>query len=114
MRRVSLETVLGGSGCFPKIHPREGFFALRLRGPYRAIPVAIVYGKTLSCSFLWGIAHLSRDMLQNGVSQRCACVKLSAKRRFRAIGAVLTCLKGCRAMWGITAIVSHCHTIWGH
>ena len=26
-----------------------------------------------------GIAQLSRDMLQNGVSHRCACVKLSAK-----------------------------------
>ena len=32
-----------------------------------------------SCLFLWGIAQLSRDMLQNGVSHRCACVKLSAK-----------------------------------
>ena len=28
---------------------------------------------------LWGITQLSRDMLQNGVSHRCACVKLSTK-----------------------------------
>ena len=28
---------------------------------------------------LWGIAQLSRDMLQNGVSHRCACVKQRTK-----------------------------------
>ena len=28
---------------------------------------------------LWGIAQFSCDMLQNGVSHRCACVKLGAK-----------------------------------
>ena len=32
---------------------------------YRAILVAIV-SQTLSCLFLWGIAQLSRDVLQNG------------------------------------------------
>ena len=30
-----------------------------------------------------GIAQVSRDMLQNGVSHRCACVKLSTKRGYR-------------------------------
>ena len=29
--------------------------------------------------FLWGSAQSSRDTLQNGVSHRCACVKLSRK-----------------------------------
>ena len=28
---------------------------------------------------LWGIAQLSRDTLQNGVSHRCRCLELSAK-----------------------------------
>ena len=28
---------------------------------------------------LWGIAQLSRDVLQNGVSHRCTCVKRSTK-----------------------------------
>ena len=42
------------------------------------------------------IAQLSRDMLQNGVSHRCACVKLST-----------------RAIWGIAAIVSQYRAIWG-
>ena len=31
------------------------------------------------------IAQLSRDMLQNGVSHRCACVKLSTKGGYRTI-----------------------------
>ena len=54
--------------------------------PYRAIFVAIVYRKTLSCFFVFfwggggaGIAQLLSDTLQHGVSHRCACVKLSAK-----------------------------------
>ena len=29
--------------------------------------------------FSWGIAQLSRDTLQNGVSHRCACVKLNTQ-----------------------------------
>ena len=44
---------------------------------YRAILVAIVSQTS--------IAHLSRDMLQNGVSHRCAFVKLSAKGGYRTI-----------------------------
>ena len=32
-----------------------------------------------SCLFLCGIAQLSRNTLQSGVSHRCACVKLSSK-----------------------------------
>ena len=28
--------------------------------------------------FLWGIAQFSRHKLQNGVSHKCACVKISA------------------------------------
>ena len=46
---------------------------------YRAIPVAIVSQNVFVLVFLWGIAQLSRDTLQNGVSHRCACVKLSTK-----------------------------------
>ena len=41
-----------------------------------------------------GIAQLSRDMLQNWVLHRCACVKLSTKGGYRTIlGGVLTSLK---------------------
>ena len=62
-----------------------------------------------------GIAQLSRDMLQNGVSHRCASVKLSTKggvsHHFRG---VLTSLKKYRAICGIAAIVSQCRAIWGH
>ena len=39
----------------------------------------------LSCLFSWGIAQLSRDTLQNGVSHRCARVKLSTKGGYRTI-----------------------------
>ena len=46
----------------------------------RAILVAIVSGN----SFVWGgggIAQLPRDMLQNGVLHRCACVKRPKDRK---------------------------------
>ena len=33
----------------------------------------------------WDIAQLSRDTLQNGVSHRCACLKLSTKEGYRTI-----------------------------
>ena len=35
--------------------------------------------RTFPCLFSWSIAQSSRHMLQNGVSHRCACVKLSTK-----------------------------------
>ena len=38
--------------------------------------------KMFCASFLWGLAQLSRDTLQNGVSHRCACVNPSTKRGF--------------------------------
>ena len=55
-----------------------------LRGPgailsYRAILAAIVSQNSFVLVFVGGTAQLSRDMLQNGVSHRCACVKLSTK-----------------------------------
>ena len=51
---------------------------------YRAILVAIVSQKLLVLVFFGGIAYLSRDMLQNGVSHRCACV-LSTMGEYRTI-----------------------------
>ena len=58
-------------------------------------PVAILFISRDACNdsiaklfracFLWGIAQLSRDMLQNGVSHRCTCVKLSTKVGCRTI-----------------------------
>ena len=60
-------------------------------------------------------ALLYGDMLQNGVSHRCACVKLSTKGRVsHHFGELLTSLKMYRAIWGSAAIVSQYRTIWGH
>ena len=65
--------------------------ALRARRPKalkkacRAILEEILSQKLFRACFLWGIAHLSRDTLQNGVSHRCVCVKLSTKGRYRTI-----------------------------
>ena len=82
---------------------------------YRAILAAIV-SQMFSCLFSWGIAQVSRDMLQNGVSDRCACVKLSTKGGgYRTIfGGMLTSLKKYRAIRGIAAIVSQYRAIRGH
>ena len=56
------------------------------------------FSAPLARSDLWGIAQLSRDTLQNGVSDRCACVKRSANGGYRAIlGGVLKYRKKCRA-----------------
>ena len=76
--------------------------------------VFLKYHKTLSCLLLWGIAQLSRDMLQNGVSHRCACVKLSTKGVSDHFWGVPTSLKKYRRIWGIAAIVSQYRAIWGH
>ena len=46
-----------------------------------AILVAIVSPNSFVLVFL-GYRTISRDMLQNGVSQRCACVKLSTNRGY--------------------------------
>ena len=66
------------------------FCSRQLRGP-----VAILFISRDVCSdsiakffrvcFCGGIAHLSRDTLQNGVSHRCASVKLSTKGGYRTI-----------------------------
>ena len=56
----------------------------------------------------------SHDTLQNGVSHRCACVKLSAKGGVsHHSGGALTSLKEYRAIWGNAAIVSRYRAIWG-
>ena len=44
-----------------------------------------IYRKAVSYLTLWGIAQLWRDVLQNGASYRCACVKLSTKGGHRTI-----------------------------
>ena len=82
---------------------------------YREIRVAIV-SQTLLCLFLWGIAQLSRDTLQNGVSHGCVCVRVSIRGGgvSHLFGGVLTSLKKYRAIWGIAAIVSQYRAIWGH
>ena len=67
--------------------------------------------------FLCGIAQLLRDTLQNGVSHRCACEKLSTKRGIAPFwGSANLPLKASREIWGIAALVSRyratcCH--WG-
>ena len=64
-----------------------------------------MYRKTLSCLFLWGGGGGSHNyraiIVQNGVSHRCACVKLSTKGGVsHHFGGVLTSLKKYRAIWG--------------
>ena len=60
---------------------------------YRAILVAIVSQNFIVLVFM-GYRTLSRDMLQNGVSHRCACVEVSAKGGVsHHFGEVLTTLK---------------------
>ena len=66
------------------------FWRHGLRGP-----AAILFISRDTCSdsiaklfcacFLWGIAQLSHDTLQKGVSHGCACVKLSTKGGYRTI-----------------------------
>ena len=64
--------------------------------------------------FCGGVAQLSCDTLQNEVSHRCACVKLSTKREAsHRFGGVLTSLRKYRAIWGIAAIVSQYRAICG-
>ena len=46
---------------------------------YRAILVAMVSQNYLALAFVGYRAIIVRDMLQNGVSHRCACVSPSAK-----------------------------------
>ena len=84
---------------------------LKVRGPAAILFISRdtcsgSIAKAFACLFLWGIARISRDMLQIGVSPRCVCVKLSTKRGYRTIlGGMLTSLKKYRAIWGIAAIV---------
>ena len=82
---------------------------------YRAMLVAIVL-QSFFVLVLWGgIAQLSRDTLQNGVSHGCVCAKLSTKGGLSHLfGGGLTSLKRYRAIWGIAAIVSQYRAIWGH
>ena len=73
-----------GDGC------ANSMGAWNLRGP-----VAILFISRDTCSdsiakllralFCGGIAQLSRDMLQNGVSHRCVCAIVSTKGGYRTI-----------------------------
>ena len=71
--------------------------------------------KLFRACFCGGIEQLSRDILQKGVSHRCAYVKLSAKRGYRTtLGECQPSFKKYRAIWGIAAIVSQYCAMWGH
>ena len=89
-------------------------------------PAAILFISRDACSdsiaklfhacFCGGIAQLPRDTLQNGVSHRCVCVKLSTKGGGAShhFGGVLTSLQKYRVIWGVAAIVSQYRAIWAH
>ena len=66
--------------------------------------------------FLWAwgfFRQLSCDILQNGVSHRCACVKTNCQGGvWHHFGGVATSLKKYRAIRGVAAIVSQYRTIW--
>ena len=63
----------------------QDFEAHQQYSSYRAIHVAIISQNSCVLVFLGAIAQLSRDMLQNGVPHRCACVELSTKRGYSTI-----------------------------
>ena len=77
---------------------------------YRTILVAIV-----SQNFFVLIYNSRVTQLQNGVSHRCACVRLSANGggESQHFGGLLTSLKKYRAIRGIAAIVSQYHAGFG-
>ena len=82
---------------------------------YRAILAATVSQKPLVLVF-YGVSPNYRTIrCKNGVSHRCACVKLSTNRGLsHHFGGVQTSLTKYRAIWGIAAIVSQYRAIWGH
>ena len=94
--------------------------SLNFRGP-----VAILFISRDTCSdsiaklfracFLWGIAQISRDMLQNGgIAQMCLCKTKYQGGVSHLFGGVLASPKKYRAIWSIAAIVSQYRAIWGH
>ena len=106
----------GHPGCKPQVLPNNGSWDTRpFRHFFRGLAARLFISRE-TCSdsiakifracFCGGIAQLSRDTLQNGVSHRCACVKLRTKGVSHHFGGVLTSLKKYRAIWGIAAIVS--------
>ena len=62
----------------PTLEAQQRYFS------YHAMLAAIVSQNSFAFVFV-GIAQLLRDMLQNGVSHRCAYVKLSTKGVYRTI-----------------------------
>ena len=84
MIRANLRIDSRESGHLRCIHPDD------LRGPAAILFISCdtcsdSISKTFLCLFFWGIAQLSRDTLQNGVSHGCACVKVSCKGGYRTI-----------------------------
>ena len=91
-------------------------------------PAAILFISRDTCSdsiaklshalVLWGIAHISRDTLQNvakwGIAQMCLCEAKYQGGVSHHFGGVMPSLKKYRAIWGIAAIVSRYRAIWGH
>ena len=80
-------------GCFLTHRTK----AQKIRGKFRSIFRKKIRGskkifrakftlQTCHLKFLWGITQLSRDMLQNGVSHKCASVKLSTKGGIASFG----------------------------
>ena len=81
--------------CLWRLQAQQRYFS------YRAMLVAIVSQNSCGVS----IAHLSHDMLQNGVSHRCARVKVGAKKGVsHHFSGVLTSLKKYRAIWGYIGV----------
>ena len=96
--KFDLKSLMGTSGemfgedFFP---PARKALEISGRISERRGPAAILFISCGTCSdsiakpfvlvYFGGIAPFSRDTLQNGVSHRCACVKLSTKGRYRTI-----------------------------
>ena len=96
-RAVSMAGVLWGSVMWMAPVPDRGFWQ-RPRGPTTIL---------FRAQRMWDWIHSEKSSCENGVSHRCACVKLSSKAGYRAIlGGARTSLTRHRAIWGITAITS--------
>ena len=79
------QTNLGS--CFGPLSDFEvwGLEAQQRYFSYRAILVAIVSQNSFVLAFMGYRTIIARNTLQNGVSHKCACVKLSTKGEYRTI-----------------------------
>ena len=94
-------------------HTRHTLEAQQRYPSYRAMLAATV-SPNFSCLFYW-VSHNHHNMLQNRVSHRCACVKLSTETwGITPFWGNANLPEKYRTIWGIAAIASQYQATWGH